>query len=143
MPCTLKVVKDYYGKTLQKSADLKMQACCTLDDMLGYVAQLLSNVHDEVRARYYGCGLVVPLVLKGKRVLDLGSGSGRDAYVLAQLVGAKGEVIGIDMTAEQLSVARAHVDWHRERFGFERSNITFLEGYIEKLGSLPGALPAM
>jgi len=134
-------VKDYYGKTLQKSADLKMQACCTLDHMPGYVAQLLSNVHDEVRARYYGCGLVVPLVLKGKRVLDLGSGSARDAYVLAQLVGAQGEVIGIDMTAEQLSVARAHVDWHRERFGFERSNVTFLEGYIEKLGDL-GLKPA-
>jgi arsenite methyltransferase len=46
---------------------------------------LLSNVHDEVLAKYYGCGLVVPLALKGRRVLDLGSGSGRDAYVLAQL----------------------------------------------------------
>src|ERR1700733_9460007 len=103
MPCT--VVKDYYGKTLQKSADLKMQACCTLDDMLGYVAQLLSKVHDEVRARYYGCGLVVPLVLKGKRVLDLGRGSGRDA-MCSRAHRCKGEVIGIDMTAEQLLVAR-------------------------------------
>jgi len=134
-------VKDYYGKTLQTSADLKTQACCPPEDMPDYVTQLLSNVHDEVLARYYGCGLVVPSALKGKRVLDLGSGSGRDAYVLAQLVGAKGEVIGIDMTAEQLSVARAHVDWHRGRFGFKRSNVTFLEGYIEKLGDL-GLKPA-
>jgi arsenite methyltransferase len=137
----IQVVKDYYGKTLRTSSDLKTQACCTPDDMPDYVTQLLSNVHDEVLAKYYGCGLVVPLVLKGRRVLDLGSGSGRDAYVLAQLVGAEGEVFGVDMTAEQLSVACVHVDWHRSRFGFGNSNVTFLEGYIEKLGAL-GLEPA-
>ena len=98
----IQVVKDYYGKTLQTSADLKTQACCTPDDFPSYVNQLLANVHDKVLAKYYGCGLVMPLELQGKRVLDLGSGSGRDAYVLAQIVSAKGEVIGIDMTVEQL-----------------------------------------
>jgi arsenite methyltransferase len=137
----IQVVNDYYGKMLRTSADLKTQACCTPDDIPDYVTQLLSNVHDEVLAKYYGCGLVVPLALKGRRVLDLGSGSGRDAYVLAQLVGAKGEVIGVDMTPEQISVARAHIDWHRNRFGFETSNVTFPDGYIEKLRDL-GLKPA-
>ena len=129
-------VKDYYGKTLQTSTDLKTQACCTPDDMPSYVKQLLANVHDEVLAKYYGCGLVTPLALGGRQVLDLGSGAGRDAYALAQLIGSKGEIIGVDMTAEQLAVARAHIDWHRERFGFQKSNVRFLEGYIEKLGEL-------
>ena len=129
-------VKDYYGKTLRTSADLKTQACCMPDDVPGYVRQLLANVHNEVLAKYYGCGLVAPLSLEGRRVLDLGSGSGRDAYALAQIVGAKGEVIGVDMTAEQLAVARSHVDWHREKFAFQKSNVKFLEGYIEKLGDL-------
>ncbi len=129
-------VKNYYGKTLQTSADLKTQACCTPGDLPSYVEQLLSNIHDEVQAKYYGCGLVTPLELSGRRVLDLGSGSGRDAYELAQLAGPAGEVIGVDMTAEQLAVARAHLDWHRERFGFQSSNVRFLEGYIEQLGDL-------
>jgi arsenite methyltransferase len=137
----IQVVKDYYGKTLQTSADLKTEACCTPDDMPTYVKRLLGNVHDEVLAKYYGCGLVTPLALENTRVLDLGSGSGRDAYALAQLVGAKGEVVGIDMTAEQLAVARAHIEWHRAKFGFKTSNVRFLDGYIEKLGSL-GLKPA-
>jgi len=137
----IQVVKDYYGKMLRTSADLRTQTCCSPYDIPDYVTQLLANVHDEVLAKYYGCGLVVPLALKGRRVLDLGSGSGRDAYVLAQLVGEKGEVIGVDMTPEQISVARAHIDWHRNRFGFETSNVTFLDGYIEKLRDL-GLKPA-
>ena len=109
--------------------------------MPGYVKRTLSNIHDEVLAKYYGCGLVTPVALEGARILDLGSGSGRDVYALAQLVGAKGEVVGIDMTAEQLAVARAHVEWHRQKFGFKKSNVQFLDGYIEKLGAL-GLKPA-
>ena len=38
------------------------------------------------------------------RVLDLGSGSGRDAFVCAALVGGQGHVTGIDFTEEQLEV---------------------------------------
>lgn len=132
----IQVVKDYYGKTLKTSSDLKTEACCMPDDVPAYVRQLLANVHTEVLSKYYGCGLVVPAALDGGRVLDLGSGSGRDAYALAQIVGAEGEVIGVDMTAEQLAVARAHVEWHRQKFGFEKSNVDFLDGYIEKLGDL-------
>lgn len=52
--------------------------------------------------RYYGCGLVVPECLEGCRILDLGSGSGRDCYMLSQLVGGKGHVTGIDMTEDQV-----------------------------------------
>ena len=75
-------VQDYYGKTLQSSDDLKTDACCTDTDLPRYIKTALSNVHDEVLARYYGCGLVAPEKLKGARILDLGSGSGRDCYVL-------------------------------------------------------------
>ena len=132
----IKDVQDYYGRTLKTSADLKTEACCTPDAMPGYVKRLLSNIHDEVLAKYYGCGLVAPTVLEGRRILDLGSGSGRDVYALAQLVGPKGEVVGVDMTDEQLAVANAHVAWHRQKFGFKKSNVRFLHGYIEKLTDL-------
>ena len=43
-------------------------------------------------------------------VLDLGSGSGRDCYVAAALVGERGSVTGVDMTPAQLAVARKHAE---------------------------------
>jgi len=128
------VVQEYYGKQLQNSADLKTTACCDTSAMPNWLKPLLSRVHPEVQSRYYGCGLVCPSLLEGCRVLDLGSGSGRDVYALAQLVGPTGEVIGVDMTDEQLAMAEAHKNWHAQAFGY--ANVRFLKGYIEKLDEL-------
>ena len=132
----LEVVKDYYGKQLRSSKDLKTSACCDGADLPPHLRPLLANVHPEVAAKYYGCGIVVPAELKGRRVLDLGSGSGRDTYILAQLVGRPGEVVGVDMTDEQLATANNHLAWQQERFGYARSNVRFIKGYIEKLDEL-------
>src|SRR5499427_600687 len=132
----LEVVKDYYGKVLKTSKDLKPSACCDGGGVPAHLEPLLGNVHEEVRAKYYGCGIVVPAALQGCRVLDLGSGSGRDVYMIAQLVGPEGEVVGVDMTDEQLETARSHIDWHMRTFGYARPNVKFLKGYIEKLGEL-------
>jgi len=132
----LEVVKDYYGKLLQSSKDLKTTACCDGGELPSHLQPLLAKVHPEVASKYYGCGIVVPAELGGLRVLDLGSGSGRDTYLLAQLVGASGEVVGVDMTDEQLATANAHLAWHQERFGYARSNVRFLKGYIERLDEL-------
>lgn len=133
----IEVVRDYYGKVLETSNDLKTDACCTPSDMPQFLKTALANVHDEVLAKYYGCGLVLPEALRGMRILDLGSGSGRDVYALAQLVGEEGEVVGVDMTPEQLAVAKRHEDWHREKFGYASANTSFVEGNIEDLGALP------
>lgn len=129
-------VKEYYGETLQGSSDLKTNACCTPDDMPDHVKKVLSNIHDEVLMRYYGCGLIAPLALEGMRILDLGSGAGRDVYALSQMVGPTGFVVGVDMTQQQLDVARAHQDWHADKFGHPASNVAFHHGYIEKLDEL-------
>ncbi|MBE7217212.1 MAG: methyltransferase domain-containing protein [Caulobacteraceae bacterium] len=132
----LEPIQAYYGRTLSGSADLRTDACTTAEAPDPALKRALANVHDEVLARYFGCGLIAPLALEGARVLDLGSGSGRDAYVLAQLVGEGGGVVGVDATREQLAVARRHLDWHRERFGYARSNVEFLEGDIARLDAL-------
>jgi arsenite methyltransferase len=129
-------IQEYYGKVLGGSDDLQTNACCTDTDMPDYIKAALSNVHDEVMARYYGCGLVNPAELTGMRILDLGSGSGRDCYVLSQLVGEDGSVVGVDMTDEQLDVANRHIDYHTEKFGYHASNVTFHKGYIEQLDAL-------
>lgn len=128
------IVQDYYGRQLQHSDDLKTSACCDISQIPSWLKPLLAKIYPEVLSRYYGCGLVCPPLLEGCRVLDLGCGSGRDVYALAQLVGATGEVVGVDMTDEQLAVAEKHRAYHAESFGFD--NVRFLHGYIERLDEL-------
>ncbi len=129
-------VKNYYGEVLQQSEDLKTNACCTTSGMPRHVKNALSKVHDEVLSKYYGCGLIAPNVLKDKHILDLGCGSGRDCYVLAQWVGEQGRVVGVDMTEAQLSVASKYEAYHAELFGYANKNTDFKLGYIEKLDEL-------
>merc|ERR1719223_525611 len=116
-------VSEYYGQTLSKSDDLKTNACLTAGAPPDHIKKCLSNIHDSVISKYYGCGLCLPDVLEGASVLDLGCGAGRDVYIASQLVGEKGSVIGVDMTDEQLQVANEHLDFHAKEFGF--SNVRF------------------
>ena len=126
-------VKDYYGKVLETNEDLKTSACCPLEAPPKHVQDLLKNVHDKVQEKFYGCGSPLPLAAKGCTILDLGCGTGRDAYILSQIVGEKGHVIGVDMTDEQLSVANQHIGWHMDKFGYSAPNVEFKKAYIEDL----------
>jgi len=127
-------VKDYYGKQLQSSDDLQTSACCDASNVPDWLKPLLSNIHPDVLSRYYGCGLVCPPLLEGRKILDLGCGTGRDIYVLSQIVGATGKVVGVDMTAEQLDVAKQYQQHHADEFGFD--NVELIQGYIEELDKL-------
>ena len=127
-------VQDYYGTQLQTSQDLLTNACCTDDIPLAH-RRILAQLESEVLEKYYGCGVCIPEAIEGLTVLDLGSGSGRDAYLLSKLVGEKGHVIGVDMTEEQLDVARRHIDAHTVTFGYSKPNVEFRHGYIEDLKS--------
>ena len=133
---TYSQVQDYYGKVLKTSDDLKTDACCTDEGLPAYLKPILSKVHDEVLMRYYGCGLVLPELLQGTKILDLGSGAGRDVYALSALVGEQGEVVGVDMTEEQLAVAEQYRSYHADVFGFQQPNVSFKKGYIEQLDQL-------
>ncbi len=133
---THKEVQEYYGKELSQSEDLKTNACCTIKNYPDHIKKAMGKIHDEVMSKYYGCGLTIPSSLEGKKVLDLGSGSGRDVYLVSQLVGEDGEVVGVDMTDEQLDVSNRHLEWHREKFGYKKSNVKFMKGYLEELDEL-------
>ena len=127
-------VRDYYGKTLKSGADLKTDACCSPADLPRAVRDALAKVSDEVVSRYYGCGLTIPNELTGLSVLDLGSGSGRDCYILSQLVGREGRVTGVDMTDEQLAVAELNRARHAQAFGY--GNVEFIKGDISRLDAI-------
>jgi SAM-dependent methyltransferase len=68
---------------------------------------------------------------RGEVVLDLGSGGGKICYIAAQVVGAEGRVIGIDMNDEMLQLAESHREAIAERLGY--SNVSFYKAKIQDL----------
>lgn len=129
-------VREYYGQTLQSSRDLKTSACCSIEAMPAHLRALLTKLHPEVKDRFYGCGSPIPPALEDTSVLDLGSGSGRDAYLLSALVGERGRVIGVDMTPQQVEIAQRHREFHARAFGHAHSNVEFLLGDLSDLDAL-------
>ena len=90
-------------------------------------------MHDEIVSHYYGCGLLIPDELEGLTCLDIGCWAEHDVYFLSKLVGEKGKVYGVDMTKEQLEISERHKEYQSKAFGYSKSNIVIINGYIEKL----------
>jgi len=67
----------------------------------------------------------------GQVVLDLGSGGGFDVFIAAKKIGPTGKAIGVDMTPDMLSKARASISKFTEKTGL--SNVEFRLGEIEHL----------
>lgn len=133
---THKNVQEYYSKTIKKTSDLKTNACCTLNKPPSYITEKLRNIHPNILSSYYGCGLIMPSCLKSTKILDLGCGTGRDVYLLSQLSGNTGHVIGIDMTDEQLHTARQYKQYHMDICSPHISKVEFKKGNIERLDEL-------
>jgi SAM-dependent methyltransferase len=127
-------VKEYYGKQLKGTTNLQT-SCCT-ESPSAEVRSILPYIANEIKDKYYGCGSPLPPLLRGMTVLDLGCGTGRDVYVVSKLVGESGHVIGVDMTTEQIEIAKKYQDEQRKSFGYDNSNVTFHQGYIEDLKSI-------
>ncbi len=98
-----------------------------LAERLGYPAAQLDVIPPEAIESFAGVGyhLGLAAIAAGEHVIDLGSGSGMDAFLAAHQAGTQGDVVGIDMTDEQLIKARrlAERDGH--------ASVRFEKGYIE------------
>ncbi|MBI2899741.1 MAG: methyltransferase domain-containing protein [Planctomycetes bacterium] len=130
-------LREYYGKTLRRTEDLRFGACCTTETSSRF-HEILRLIPEEVKTRQYGCGSPIPADdLTGLTVVDLGCGAGTDCFILSRLVGPGGRVIGLDMTEEQLVVARRNAESVMARFGFAASNVEFRAGFIESADSVP------
>jgi SAM-dependent methyltransferase len=94
----------------------------------GYSDEDLNALPDRVNLGL-GCGNPVALasLREGETVLDLGSGPGFDCLLAARRVGARGHVIGVDMTPEMVFRAREHAE------EAEITNVEFRLGEIEHL----------
>lgn len=105
-----------------------------LMERLGYPASDLDAVPAAALESFAGVGYFFDLagLTAGDIVVDLGSGSGSDAFIAARHVGASGRVIGVDMTDAQLEKATTLARTN----GY--ANVEFRKGLIEALPCADG-----
>ncbi|MDA0577022.1 MAG: methyltransferase domain-containing protein [Verrucomicrobia bacterium] len=96
-----------------------------------YEADYLKVLPAEIIEKDYGCGNPERHVQAGETVVDLGSGAGKIAYILAQKVGQAGRVIGVDFNDAMLSLARKHQPAIAGKLGYD--NVRFVKGRIQDL----------
>ncbi|MCA9629724.1 MAG: arsenite methyltransferase [Myxococcales bacterium] len=126
------VVREQYGNVARGTSSSCAPGCCgvspTASLALGYSEEDLAAVPDGANLGL-GCGNPQALasLRAGETVLDLGAGAGFDCFLAAKQVGASGRVIGVDMTPDMVSKARANA----EHLGDQR--VEFRLGEIEHL----------
>lgn len=117
-------VRERYGEAARERED---QLCCPVV----YDPRYLRIVPDEIIERDYGCGDPSAYVREGDIVLDLGSGGGKICYITAQIVGAEGRVIGVDVNDEMLALAEKYRGQIGDTLGYH--NVEFRKGRIQDL----------
>lgn len=111
------------------SAAAEVEACLCLP--VSYDKALLKVIPDEVIEKDYGCGDPSRYIRPGETVLDLGSGSGKACYIIAQIVGPSGKVIGVDFNPPMLELARKYQKSIGDQLGYH--NVEFRRGKIQDL----------
>ncbi len=122
---------DLEAAVLQRYGDaaVAVEACLCLP--VSYDKALLKVIPDEVIEKDYGCGDPSRYIRPGETVLDLGSGSGKACYIIGQIVGASGQVIGVDFNPPMLELARKYQKSIGDQLGFH--NVEFRRGKIQDL----------
>lgn len=101
--------------------------CCPTQ----YDSRFLEIIPDEIITKDYGCGDPTRYVNEGQIVVDLGSGAGKNCYIIAQKVGINGQVIGIDFNDKMLNLARKYQQEISNKLGY--NNTSFIKGKIQDL----------
>lgn len=101
--------------------------CCPVE----YDTKYLKIIPDEIIEKDYGCGDPLDKIKEGDTVLDLGSGGGKVPYIVSQIVGETGKVIGVDMNDDMLNLAKKYQNQMIEKIGYD--NVSFYKGKIQNL----------
>jgi SAM-dependent methyltransferase len=106
---------------------------------IGYSAEELARLPEGANLGL-SCGnpAAIASLQPGEIVVDLGSGAGFDCFLIGPKVGAAGRAIGIDMTSEMLTRARANLASYRAATGLD--NVEFRLGEIERLPVADGSV---
>ena len=102
--------------------------CCPTD---GYDGRYLTILPDEIVEKDYGCGDPTQFVNEGEVVVDLGSGAGKNCYIIAQKVRELGRVIGVDMNDAMLDLSKSYIDEMAAKIGYH--NTKFVRAKIQDL----------
>ena len=131
-----KAVREGYAERATKKTSCCAPSACggggnqlpAISKAIGYTDEELGSVPEDANLGL-GCGNPIALasLTGGETVLDLGSGAGFDCFLAANKVGAKGKVIGVDMTPEMLEQARENAEKGRYE------NVEFRLGEIENI----------
>lgn len=126
---TAKVQEMYRSVARTPERDFHFETGRALAERLGYPPAELDRIPPGAVESFAGVGWFFDLADPRERetVVDLGSGSGMDAFFAALRVGPSGRVLGIDMTDAQLDKA----DRLRAEHGFDQ--VAFRAGRIEEL----------
>ena len=127
MSQTLDVESAVGARYSEAARQFEPQLCCSVS----YDAQYLEVIPAEIIERDYGCGNPAEFVRRGETVLDLGSGGGKICFIAAQIVGASGRVIGVDINDEMLALAEKYKSRIGDELGFH--NVEFRRGQIQAL----------
>lgn len=84
------------GRYKCAAKSIEKNLCCPTS----YNPEFLKVIPEEILEKDYGCGDPSQFVKEGETVLDLGSGAGKLCYIMSQVVGGFGRVIGVDMNNE-------------------------------------------
>lgn len=103
----------------------------------GEARPLLYNISAEIKNKFHELGSPMPPLLEGCTVVDLCAGTGRDTYLAAQLVGADGKVISIEPIADKQAIAKKYLTQEIKQFGYDASNVEFVQGIPEDLSFIP------
>ena len=124
-------VADFETAVLQRysGAAQEVEQCLCLP--VSYDNRLLGVIPQEIIDKDYGCGDPSRYVNPGETVLDLGSGSGKACYIIAQIVGPEGKVIGVDFNPPMLDLARKYQKSIGDQLGYH--NVEFRRGKIQDL----------
>jgi SAM-dependent methyltransferase len=128
------VRKKYRDVAITPNAEFHFHTGRPLAKRLGYDDETVDPMPDSAVESFAGVGNPFSLrtLEAGEKVMDLGSGGGFDCFVAAQQVGDQGRVLGVDMTDEMLTKARANaLDMGLEQVSFE-------EGIIESIPAEDG-----
>jgi ubiquinone/menaquinone biosynthesis C-methylase UbiE len=123
-----RIIEMYREVAESPDGDFHFEVGRPVAERLGYPTAWLDAVPADGLASFAGVGHMLDLagIQPGERVLDLGSGSGTDAFIAAHLTGPTGRVMGVDMTDAQLDKAR------RLRDEAHVAHLVFVKGLIEE-----------
>ncbi len=131
-------VRTAYAKVASGAGGCSVGCCGTTGGgsmAMGYSADELAAAPEGADLGL-GCGnpQAIAALRTGETVLDLGSGGGFDCFLAARRVGKTGKVIGVDMTPEMVTKARANAR------KVEANNVEFRLGEIEHLPVADGSV---